>query len=74
MSPETIIFDTDIGCDCDDAGALALLHRLCDKGEARLLAVTHCQNSPYFVYSILKNTRMSSGSGAVKTVCLPVLG
>ena len=35
-----IIFDTDIGGDCDDAGALALIHRLCDKGEVELLAVT----------------------------------
>ena len=34
-----IIFDTDIGGDCDDAGALAMLHRLCDKGEAQLLAI-----------------------------------
>ena len=42
-----IIFDTDIGGDCDDAGALALLHRLCNKGEASLLAVTHCYSSPY---------------------------
>ena len=46
--PFKIIFDTDIGGDCDDAGALALLHRLCDKGEAELLAVTHCFNSPYY--------------------------
>ncbi len=43
-----IIFDTDIGGDCDDAGALALLHRLCDKGEAELLAVTHCFGGEYF--------------------------
>ena len=43
--PVKIIFDTDIGGDCDDAGALALIHRLCDKGEAELLAVTHCSNS-----------------------------
>ncbi|MBO5481145.1 MAG: nucleoside hydrolase [Clostridia bacterium] len=42
-----IIFDTDIGQDCDDAGALALIHRLCDKGEAELLAVTHCCSSPH---------------------------
>jgi len=46
--PAKIIFDTDIGSDCDDAGALALIHRLCDKGEAELLAVTHCQNGPYY--------------------------
>ena len=42
-----VIFDTDIGGDCDDAGALALLHRLCQKGEADLLAVTACYASPY---------------------------
>ena len=45
--PIKIIFDTDIGGDCDDAGALLLLHRLCDKGEAELLAVTACYASPY---------------------------
>ena len=33
-----IIFDTDIGTDVDDAGALAILHILADKGEARTLA------------------------------------
>jgi len=42
-----IIFDTDIGGDCDDAGALAMTHRLCDMGEAELLAVTGCYESPY---------------------------
>lgn len=42
-----IIFDTDIGGDCDDAGALAMLHRLCNLGEAELLAVTACYTSPY---------------------------
>lgn len=55
MRPETvwnektvkIILDTDIGGDCDDAGAMALLHRLCDLGESELLAVTHCAASPY---------------------------
>lgn len=44
---EKIIYDTDIGGDCDDAGTLGMLHRLCDKGEAELLAVTHCFSSPY---------------------------
>lgn len=37
-----LIFDADIGGDCDDAGALALIHRLCNKNEAELLAVTFC--------------------------------
>ena len=47
MKPKKIIFDTDIGGDCDDAGTLAMLHRLCDKGEAELLAVTHCYATPW---------------------------
>jgi inosine-uridine nucleoside N-ribohydrolase len=33
-----IIFDTDIGTDVDDAGALAILHVLVDRGEAEILA------------------------------------
>lgn len=33
-----IIFDTDIGTDVDDAGALAILHIMADQGEARILA------------------------------------
>jgi len=33
-----IIFDTDIGTDVDDAGALAILHTLADQGEAKILA------------------------------------
>ena len=33
-----IIFDTDIGTDVDDAGALAILHVLADQGEAKILA------------------------------------
>ena len=47
MPTPKIIFDTDIGWDCDDAGALGLLHRLCDQGEAELLATVHCYNHPY---------------------------
>ena len=33
-----IIFDTDISGDCDDTGALAVLHKLADLGEAEILA------------------------------------
>jgi len=36
--PVSIIYDTDIGTDVDDAGALAILHVLADKGEAKILA------------------------------------
>ncbi len=34
-----LILDTDIDTDCDDAGALAVLHALADRGEVELLGV-----------------------------------
>jgi hypothetical protein len=34
-----IIFDTDMGSDCDAAGALAVLNALADAGEVRILGV-----------------------------------
>lgn len=37
--PVRVILDTDMWSDCDDAGALAVLHALADLGEARILAV-----------------------------------
>ncbi len=46
--PVNLILDTDIGGDCDDACALALIHALCDRGEANLLAVTHCFTGPSY--------------------------
>ena len=36
---ERVIFDTDVGGDIDDAGALAVLHALADRGEIELLAI-----------------------------------
>ena len=42
-----LFLDTDIGPDCDDAGALQIIHALCDQGKAELLGVTHCTSSPY---------------------------
>lgn len=37
--PVPIILDTDMATDCDDAGALAVLHALAAKGEAEILAM-----------------------------------
>ncbi len=37
--PVKLILETDMSGDCDDAGALALLHALADRGECELLAV-----------------------------------
>lgn len=38
-SPVAVILDTDIDSDCDDTGALAMLHAMADSGEAEILAV-----------------------------------
>ena len=44
--PVAIIFDTDMGPDFDDAGALAVLHALEDNGEARILATMASDKHP----------------------------
>ncbi len=45
--PVRIIFDTDMGNDVDDALALAVIHALESRGEARLIAVTVTKDSPH---------------------------
>ena len=37
-APVKVFFDTDMETDCDDAGALAVLHTLADRGECEILA------------------------------------
>ncbi|QGJ70388.1 Inosine-uridine preferring nucleoside hydrolase [Planctomycetales bacterium 10988] len=44
--PVKIIFDTDMAGDCDDAGALAVLNALADRGEAEILAVVTNRKDP----------------------------
>lgn len=44
--PVPLIFDTDMGNDIDDALALAVIHSLESRGEARLLAVTVTKDNP----------------------------
>ena len=46
-SGTAIIFDTDLGYDCDDAGALGVLHALADLGEANLLATMTVVGAPH---------------------------
>jgi inosine-uridine nucleoside N-ribohydrolase len=55
--PVPLIFDTDIGNDVDDALALAVIHSLESRGEARLLAVTITKDNRYAApYIDLVNT------------------
>jgi inosine-uridine nucleoside N-ribohydrolase len=43
--PVKIILDTDIGPDCDDAGAIAVLHTLATQGAAEILGIAHCTSN-----------------------------
>jgi inosine-uridine nucleoside N-ribohydrolase len=45
--PVRLIFDTDMGNDVDDALALAIIHALETRGEAKLLAVTLTKDNKY---------------------------
>lgn len=47
MAAKKIILDTDIGPDCDDAGALALINLLADRGLCEILGIGHCTSNPY---------------------------
>jgi inosine-uridine nucleoside N-ribohydrolase len=68
--PVPVIFDTDIGNDVDDALALAMLHALESRGEARLLAVTITKDNKWAApFVSLVNTfygRSSIPIGVVK--------
>src|SRR5436305_297105 len=45
-APVDLIFDTDMMTDCDDAGAMAVLHALADRGECRILATVVSSAEP----------------------------
>ncbi len=45
--PVKIIFDTDMDSDCDDLGALAVLHALADRGECEILATVVSTRNPW---------------------------
>ena len=48
----SLFIDTDIGPDCDDAGALEVVHALRRRGLVRLIGVSHCTSSPYGALTI----------------------
>jgi inosine-uridine nucleoside N-ribohydrolase len=46
IEKKKIIFDTDMGPDYDDVGAIAVLHALADSGECEILATLSCNGHP----------------------------
>lgn len=56
MCIERVILDTDIGPDCDDAAALAMLNIYMNRGKCEILGIGHCTSNPY-------------GAGAIDAIC-----
>lgn len=50
--PVRIIFDTDMETDCDDAGAMAVLHALADNGECEILATMVSTRDPWSAIAV----------------------
>ncbi|HOX12582.1 MAG TPA: nucleoside hydrolase [Spirochaetia bacterium] len=50
--PLPLILDTDLNEDVDDAGALAVLHALADRGLAEILGMTYCTSARWGVPAI----------------------
>lgn len=50
--PIRIFLDTDIGPDCDDTAALAILLQLRKEGLCELIGATHCTGTPYGLATI----------------------
>ena len=63
-----IILDTDIGGDCDDAGALVMLKTMAEKKEINLLAITSCttmEGAEHCITSIMDYYHMSVPVGVM---------
>jgi hypothetical protein len=54
--PIKVIFDTDMGSDCDDVGALALLHAYADQGKAEIIGC------------IFSSGRVPYGAGIIEAI------
>ena len=68
--PVNIIFDTDMGGDCDDVGALFILHGAVERGDAQLLAMNSgniCSVAPT-TSAVEPNTRSNRCGLMVQTV------
>lgn len=51
-APVKLIFDTDMETDCDDAGAMAVLHALADRAECEILATVTSVRDPHSIATV----------------------
>lgn len=74
--PPAVIFDTDMGPDYDDVGAIAMLHAMADKGECRILATVASNRHPWVAADLnVLNTyfgRPNLPIGVVSGKCLAI--
>ena len=62
---EKVIFDTDMGSDCDDVGALALLHAYAGKGKASILGCIYSSGKVPFGAGITEAINIWYGASDV---------
>lgn len=66
--PRKILFDSDMGSDCDDAGALALLHTYADEGKAEIIGCVYSSGKvPYEAAVIEAGTDVLTGRSLAQT-------
>ncbi len=61
--PIKIIFDTDMGSDCDDAGALALLHAYADMGRVRIIGTGYSSGKVPYGAGVVQAINIYYGRG-----------
>lgn len=63
--PVKIIFDTDMGSDCDDVGALALLHAYADMDKVRIIACVYSSGKVPYGAGIIQAINIYYGRGNI---------
>ena len=65
QAPVKVIFDTDMGSDCDDVGALAYLHALADLGKVEILACIYSSGKVPYGAGIIQAINEYYGRGNI---------
>lgn len=65
VKPIKIIFDTDMGSDCDDVGALALLHVYADMGQVNIIGCIYSSGKVPYGAGIIQAINIYYGRGEI---------
>ena len=61
--PVKVLFDSDMGSDCDDAGALALLHAYADEGRAEIIGCVYSSGKVPYRAAVIEAINVGRRSG-----------